>query len=138
MSCNHPSQDDTEKKSLPLFLKHFKILNQIFKLAPEPEPFLTGACWDFAQMLLNDIKDFCPGARILYNTIAGHFVIENDGILYDASGVYSHHYPKESFVDFSTYYEIDPLHARRIWRDCILKLPSEKWDTLPEEPWKAQ
>ena len=76
--------------------------------------FLNGMCYYFAVILKERF-----GGKIYYSLSDNHFVTKIGDGLYDASGDVTYYYPKT--VAWDEYIEIDPIHADRIIRDCIMK-----------------
>lgn len=84
--------------------------------------FLYGNCYWFAVILKQRFKDHLP--RIWYDTLNNHFYTEIHGVLYDAKGAFI---PEKnltideynSFYVWEDYKKIDPIHAKRITKQCI-------------------
>lgn len=85
-------------------------------------PFLYGNCYWFAVILKERFKTYLP--TIWYDTIDNHFYTCIGGILYDAKGAFI---PKHgltideynAFYTWEDYKKFDPIHAKRITKQCI-------------------
>ena len=83
--------------------------------------FMSGNCYWFAEILSRRFSNL--GTRIIYFPIANHFatLIGGEGI-FDISGEIIYPNKKEycEFFIWDEYRKIDPIHADRLERDCIL------------------
>ena len=77
--------------------------------------FSNGRCYWFAAILK---QRFPYNARILYDTLYGHFACEIDGWIYDITGDISD--MEVNWQDWETLKVYDPYLALRLVRDCIL------------------
>lgn len=77
------------------------------------DSFLYGNCYWFALILVQRF-----GGSIAYLPIENHFLAFIAGRLYDVTGEVL---PEEEVVDWREYQKIEPTHAARIYKDCILK-----------------
>lgn len=75
--------------------------------------FGDGWCYYFAVMLKARF-----GGRIYYLPVENHFVCKIGELYYDIQGI---NIPEEA-VPWDEYKYQDIIHARRIIRDCIMKL----------------
>lgn len=87
----------------------------IFQFEESQGMFLNGMCYYFALILRERF-----GGEICYAPIDNHFIARIDGRLYDASGDVTDLYTV--YVPWDEYIDIDPIHADRIIKSCILKV----------------
>lgn len=76
--------------------------------------FLNGMCYYFALILKERF-----GGEICYSPVDNHFFSRIGNRLYDASGDVTDIYTV--FIPWDEYINIDPIHADRIIKSCILK-----------------
>ena len=97
------------KESVLAFIEKFK------KLYTEEleDIFSDGWCYYFAVILLARF-----GGRIYYLPVENHFVCKIGNLFYDIKGIVV---PDEA-IPWDEYANDDIIHARRIIRDCIMKL----------------
>lgn len=85
--------------------------------------FLNGRCYWFAEMLKKRFADRLP--KIWYDSLDNHFLVEIHSILYDAQGIWApinNSLTEKRFNDFyiwEDYKKFDPIHAKRITKQCI-------------------
>ena len=78
------------------------------------ECFTNGNCYWFAYILVGRF----PSGTIVYDEIENHFGCLIDDKVYDITGDVTKCYNWETWQEV---YLRDPLHGKRILRDCILK-----------------
>lgn len=88
-----------------------KILEFIKRRFPEDQHWTNGNCFFFALIL-----EHVFGGSIVYNVVAGHFMLQIDGCLYDWTGKVDEHGP---IVEWDKFAEYDVSQMARIIRDCI-------------------
>lgn len=81
--------------------------------------FSNGMCYWFAFILNSRF----PGGEIMYDEIANHFGCEICGRVYDITGDVTDTY---NWVPWLKFIYKDVALTKRLFRDCILKLPIEK------------
>ena len=75
--------------------------------------FQNGKCAWFAVILSHRFDK--EEADVMYDSIANHFGTYIDGTVYDITGDVTNSYRWETWSDF---YNADPVHGRRVLRDC--------------------
>lgn len=91
-----------------------EVIEFIKRRFPHNNNWLNGNCYYFALIL----HERFPQSEILYDTLAGHFVIQYKNTLYDWYGIYM---PEKysALVKWKNYESIDSAHYARIVRDVI-------------------
>jgi hypothetical protein len=92
------------------------ILNFIKQFENTKDLFSNGMCYYFSTILKERFKEFNP--IVMYNPVDNHFAVSIKYNLYDVNGIIE----DGTWRPWDEYQEIDPTHANRIIRDCILKL----------------
>ncbi len=82
------------------------------------ETFTEGCCYWFAMILFWRFNNL--GATIVYNEITGHFATLIRGKIYDITGEIK---DNDKWIEWSEYAITEPVYAKTIIRDCILKDP---------------
>ena len=98
--------------------------------------FLNGSCYWYARMLQEHFKPWF-NTEIMYNPVQNHFACKIKNLYYDAAGEIAP--DPDEWCAWSSYIELEPKGAARIYRDCILQIEPEEWEKLPksyrETPW---
>lgn len=84
--------------------------------------FSNGMCYYFTLILRKRFDPFY--STIMYDEIMNHFATRIDGRIYDITGDITDN-PQYHWERWSTIKERDELHASRIQRDCIDKVPND-------------
>lgn len=84
--------------------------------------FSNGMCWHFTLILR---ARFGYENFIMYDPVINHFATEIDGRIYDITGDITDN-SEYHWHRWMEYLRQDPVEARRIYRDCIYKVPSDK------------
>lgn len=105
--------------------QHELILNYIkqFRDLGAENCFANGMCYHFTVLLRQRFGSaHCP---IMYDQVANHFATLIEGRIYDITGDITENkeYKWERWNDVQ---RADPALAKRIRRDCILKIPDGK------------
>lgn len=84
--------------------------------------FSNGMCYWFTRILTERFPDWGPTTQ--YDPVENHFVVSfyDTGRTYDVTGDVTDKY---NLTDWSLYRMGDAKHTKRIWRDCIWKLPTD-------------
>ena len=88
------------------FIDKFKFTNK----KEVEKVFLEGDCYYFAIILKTRFKY----ARLMYDSIMGHFTAKIHGELYDITGKVT-----EKYKDSIPFHEVDEIEKTRIIRDCV-------------------
>jgi hypothetical protein len=97
-------------------------IQQFRKYGPAVEDcFSHGMCYHFAEILRNRFSWNCD---IVYDPVANHFAAQIADRIYDITGDITDN-SSYSWVSWPKYEDSDELEAKRIYRDCIYKLPEE-------------
>ena len=91
-----------------------KFINKFNRWDQVIECFTNGNCYWFAYILVGRF----PSGTIVYDEIENHFGCLIDDKVYDITGDVTKCYNWETWQEV---YLRDPLHGKRILRDCILK-----------------
>ena len=98
--------------------------------------FLNGYCYWYARILQERFRPWFE-AEIMYNPVQNHFACRIKDIYCDASGILD--VSPEDWVSWTSYIELEPKGAARIYRDCVWHMTEEEWKKLPtsyrETPW---
>jgi hypothetical protein len=81
--------------------------------------FLNGMCFWFANILHNRFND--EDVAIMYAAVDNHFACKINGRVYDVTGDVTDKY---SWQNWQMYAATDKLHTLHLYRDCIMKYPS--------------
>ena len=91
------------------FIEKFKFIhNKVLEYV-----FTSGNCYYFAVIM----KERFKRGEIYYLPIENHFVWKYDGVYYDIQGEYG---TCEKAYNWELYKKEDPVHSKKIERDCIL------------------
>ena len=98
-------------------------INQFKKIHPSEieDVFSNGYCYYFATILN---ERFYQGGTIMYIPIYNHFCYSIYGKLYDIKGEIKDPEMIKLAEPWDSYKKQDELEAKRIFRDCILKISS--------------
>ena len=99
------------------FINHFTFNGKYKQVI---ESFTCGNCYWFAFILKERFA--VSDAYIVYDDIANHFGCCIDMRVYDITGDITDDY---IWTDWDAMYEIDPIHYKRIFRDCVLQINPE-------------
>lgn len=104
------------------FITRFFARTQFADIVTSRHPFLSGNCYWFAVILKERFKNYLP--TIWYDSLNNHFYTCICGILYDAKGAFipEHNLTIDEYSAFyiwEDYKKFDPIHAKRITKQCI-------------------
>ena len=102
------------------FINHFTFNGKYKQVI---ESFTCGNCYWFAFILKERFA--VHDAYIVYDDIANHFGCYIDGRVYDITGNITDDYV---WTDWDVMYDIDPVHYKRIVRDCVLQVKPEEYE----------
>lgn len=100
-------------KEILYFIKEFSSFGNDVR-----DCFTRGCCYWFAFILYERFK---PYAKIYYNDIENHFACKIGKNLYDITGNCNNLYEND-WEPWNTFKLIDSSLAKRIERDCVLKI----------------
>ena len=106
-----------EKAEVLKFISHFTYNGKYRQVI---ESFACGNCYWFAFILEERFK--VGDTYIVYDDIENHFGCYIDGRVYDITGDITDKY---GWLRWDEMYNIDPVHYKRVHRDCILQIESE-------------
>ena len=97
-----------------------EILDFIATFKGSEAVFTNGNCYWFAKIL----KERFPDGDILYNSTFNHFAFDINGKIHDITGIIPEH---KDWYYWDFYKKEDPIHAMRIYRDCVLHISPSEW-----------
>lgn len=93
-----------------------EILDFIHRRFPNEDNWMTGNCFWFAQILRSRF-----GGMIMYDPIAGHFLLFKNSKFFDWSGErLDYRIDDTNLIDWDNYQQVDKLHYEKIIRDVVL------------------
>lgn len=85
--------------------------------------FTNGNCYHFSVIL----KHIYPEGEIWYKQLLGHFVFKLNDKFYDITGDVTKEQEERFLIDWENYKDEDKLHYNRLVRDCVYKLPIDRY-----------
>ena len=106
---------ETKQEVILNFIKQFRDLGA-------ENCFSNGMCYYFTLVLRKRFGPFC--STILYDEVINHFATQIDGRIYDITGDITDN-QEYHWKRWTTVVAEDPKHSKRIYRDCVDKVPSD-------------